>query len=85
MVHCADLSNPTKPMTLYSRWVDLLLEEFHLQGDKERQLNMEISPMCDRFNATVEKSQVCALKNLFSSLLPVGLLAKFALEICLHI
>ncbi|CAG0886801.1 unnamed protein product [Darwinula stevensoni] len=58
MVHCADLSNPTKPMALYSRWVDLLLEEFHLQGDKERQLSMEISPMCDRFNATVEKSQV---------------------------
>lgn len=58
MLHCADLSNPTKPLELYKRWVDRIMEEFFQQGDKERQLNLEISPMCDRYNATVEKSQV---------------------------
>ncbi|KAL7291085.1 hypothetical protein TKK_0015215 [Trichogramma kaykai] len=58
LVHCADLSNPTKPLPLYRRWVDLLMEEFFQQGDKERELNMDISPMCDRHNATIEKSQV---------------------------
>lgn len=36
LVHCADLSNPTKPLSLYKRWVDLLMEEFFQQGDKER-------------------------------------------------
>jgi hypothetical protein len=34
MVHCADLSNPTKPLDLYRRWVDLIMEEFFRQGDK---------------------------------------------------
>jgi cAMP-specific phosphodiesterase 4 len=58
LVHCADLSNPTKPLQLYRRWVSLLMEEFFLQGDKERAAGMDISPMCDRHNATVEKSQV---------------------------
>ncbi|KRF78079.1 3',5'-cyclic-AMP phosphodiesterase isoform X14 [Drosophila virilis] len=58
LVHCADLSNPTKPLSLYKRWVALLMEEFFLQGDKERESGMDISPMCDRHNATIEKSQV---------------------------
>jgi cAMP-specific phosphodiesterase 4 len=58
MVHCADLSNPTKPLGIYRKWVDRIVEEFFLQGDKEREHGMEISAMCDRFNQSVEKSQV---------------------------
>ncbi|XP_066146046.1 3',5'-cyclic-AMP phosphodiesterase isoform X4 [Euwallacea fornicatus] len=58
LVHCADLSNPTKPLRLYRLWVERLMEEFFRQGDKEREGNMDISPMCDRHNATIEKSQV---------------------------
>ncbi|XP_074028645.1 phosphodiesterase dunce isoform X5 [Leptinotarsa decemlineata] len=58
LVHCADLSNPTKPLALYKRWVDLLMEEFFQQGDKEREAKMDISPMCDRHSATIEKTQV---------------------------
>lgn len=34
------------------------MEEFFQQGDKERECGMDISPMCDRHNATIEKSQV---------------------------
>jgi hypothetical protein len=34
------------------------MEEFFQQGDKEREAGLEISPMCDRSNATIEKSQV---------------------------
>nr|XP_022917601.1 cAMP-specific 3',5'-cyclic phosphodiesterase isoform X2 [Onthophagus taurus] len=58
LVHCADLSNPTKPLALYRRWVDLLMEEFFRQGDREREAHMDISPMCDRHSATIEKTQV---------------------------
>ncbi|KAL0277908.1 UNVERIFIED_CONTAM: hypothetical protein PYX00_005025 [Menopon gallinae] len=58
LVHCADLSNPTKPLELYRRWVALLMEEFFQQGDREREQNLDISPMCDRHSATIEKSQV---------------------------
>ncbi|XP_058063271.1 cAMP-specific 3',5'-cyclic phosphodiesterase, isoforms N/G [Anopheles bellator] len=58
LVHCADLSNPTKPLPLYRRWVRRLMEEFFRQGDRERAAGMDVSPMCDRLSATVESSQV---------------------------
>ncbi|TRY97573.1 hypothetical protein DNTS_002605 [Danionella cerebrum] len=58
MVHCADLSNPTKPLDLYRQWTDRIMEEFFHQGDRERARGMEISPMCDKHTASVEKSQV---------------------------
>lgn len=58
LLHCADLSNPTKPLHLYKKWVEGIMEEFYQQGDKERDLGLDISPMCDRYNSTVEKSQV---------------------------
>uniref|UniRef100_A0A8C9TNZ6 Phosphodiesterase n=1 Tax=Scleropages formosus TaxID=113540 RepID=A0A8C9TNZ6_SCLFO len=58
MVHCADLSNPTKPLQLYRQWTDRIMEEFFSQGDRERERGMEISPMCDKHTASVEKSQV---------------------------
>ncbi|XP_062483531.1 cAMP-specific 3',5'-cyclic phosphodiesterase 4C isoform X5 [Pezoporus occidentalis] len=58
MVHCADLSNPTKPLELYRQWTDRVMVEFFRQGDQEREKGMEISPMCDKHTASVEKSQV---------------------------
>ncbi|XP_037584311.1 cAMP-specific 3',5'-cyclic phosphodiesterase 4A [Cebus imitator] len=58
MVHCADLSNPTKPLELYRQWTDRIMAEFFQQGDRERERGMEISPMCDKHTASVEKSQV---------------------------
>ena len=63
MVHCADLSGPTKPLPIYRRWCDRIMEEFFQQGDKEREACLDISPMCDRFNATIEKSQVCNVRK----------------------
>ncbi|XP_061458192.1 cAMP-specific 3',5'-cyclic phosphodiesterase 4C [Rhineura floridana] len=58
IVHCADLSNPTKPLELYREWTDRIMVEFFHQGDREREKGMEISPMCDKHNASIEKSQV---------------------------
>ncbi|XP_054478959.1 cAMP-specific 3',5'-cyclic phosphodiesterase 4C [Anoplopoma fimbria] len=58
MVHCADLSNPTKPLELYRNWTDRIMVEFFTQGDRERDKGMEISPMCDKQNASIEKNQV---------------------------
>uniref|UniRef100_A0A183CBD0 Phosphodiesterase n=1 Tax=Globodera pallida TaxID=36090 RepID=A0A183CBD0_GLOPA len=57
-IHLADLSNPTKPIDLYRQWNERILEEYWRQGDREKQLGLEISPMCDRGNVTVEKSQI---------------------------
>jgi len=59
LVHCSDLSNPTKPLDLYRRWVERVMQEFFRQGDLEREQDLDVSPMCDRRTATIEKSQVC--------------------------
>ncbi|KAI6211381.1 Phosphodiesterase [Aphelenchoides besseyi] len=58
MIHLADLSNPTKPIELYRCWNERILEEYWRQGDKEKEQGLEVSPMCDRGNVTIEKSQV---------------------------
>ncbi|KAK0393047.1 hypothetical protein QR680_000032 [Steinernema hermaphroditum] len=58
MIHLADLSNPTKPIELYRCWNERICEEYWRQGDREKDLGLEISPMCDRTNVTLEKSQV---------------------------
>uniref|UniRef100_UPI003AAB9019 3',5'-cyclic-AMP phosphodiesterase 4B-like isoform X4 n=1 Tax=Centroberyx gerrardi TaxID=166262 RepID=UPI003AAB9019 len=58
MVHCADLSNPTKSLDLYRQWTDRIMDEFFHQGDRERERGMEISPMCDKHTASVERTQV---------------------------
>ena len=58
MVHCADLSNPTKPLALYRRWTSNILEEFFQQGDKEREKGLNISPNCDRNKVSVNQSQI---------------------------
>ncbi|XP_013362709.1 PREDICTED: cAMP-specific 3',5'-cyclic phosphodiesterase 4C isoform X2 [Chinchilla lanigera] len=58
LVHCADLSNPTKPLPLYRQWTDRIMAEFFQQGDQERESGLDISPMCDKHTASVEKSQV---------------------------
>ncbi|GMR35893.1 hypothetical protein PMAYCL1PPCAC_06088, partial [Pristionchus mayeri] len=58
MIHLADLSNPTKPIDLYQQWNMRILEEYWRQGDEEKKAGLEVSPMCDRGNVTIEKSQV---------------------------
>ncbi len=44
------------------------MEEFFRQGDKERERGMEISAMCDKHTASVEKSQVTLDLSLTSTL-----------------
>ena len=57
-IHAADLGHNTKLFQISLRWVELLSEEFWLQGDKEKKMNLSISFLCDRENTDVPKSQV---------------------------
>ena len=58
MLHCADLSNPTKPEKVYREWVTRVMDEFFRQGDRERALGYDVSPMCDRSAVKVPNAQV---------------------------
>ena len=63
LIHCADLAHNTKLFKISIKWVELLQEEFWLQGDKEKSLNLPVSFLCDRENYNVPKSQVGFLKG----------------------
>lgn len=58
IIHSADISNPTKPLCVYDKWVDLLFQEFFSQGDVEKEKNLPISPLCDRETTSLPKSQI---------------------------
>lgn len=57
-LHCADLGNPTKPRPIMMEWTRLIIEEFFRQGDKEKALQMPVSPMMDRSKPNIEPSQI---------------------------
>lgn len=57
VIKCADISNPARKLVLSKQWSELIMEEFFRQGDKEKQLNLPISYLCDRYITTIPKSQ----------------------------
>jgi hypothetical protein len=58
LLHGIDISNAARPEALSRRWTDNILEEFFLQGDIERNLGRDISPLCDRTKVSRPGSQV---------------------------
>uniref|UniRef100_A0A0K8T5G5 PDEase domain-containing protein n=3 Tax=Lygus hesperus TaxID=30085 RepID=A0A0K8T5G5_LYGHE len=58
VLHCCDISHPANKWQLHYRWTTSLLEEFFRQGDKERELGLPFSPLCDRNNIMIAESQI---------------------------
>ena len=58
MMHACDISNPTRPWELCELWGEKVMQEFFIQGDKERELGLPISYLCDRNTVVIPKSQV---------------------------
>ena len=76
VLKCADLGHTFLPTPLHIRWVKLLEEECFLQGDRERNNDMSISPLFDRSKKGIIISQtgffemvvlpmVCALCDVY--------------------
>uniref|UniRef100_A0AAR2IX96 Phosphodiesterase n=1 Tax=Pygocentrus nattereri TaxID=42514 RepID=A0AAR2IX96_PYGNA len=58
MLHAADISHPAKRWNLHYRWTQALMEEFFRQGDKEAELGLPFSPLCDRKATMIAQSQI---------------------------
>ncbi|XP_074550081.1 dual specificity calcium/calmodulin-dependent 3',5'-cyclic nucleotide phosphodiesterase 1A [Halichoeres trimaculatus] len=58
LLHTADISHPAKRWELHHTWTSSLLEEFFRQGDKEAELGLPFSPLCDRNSTMVAQSQI---------------------------
>ena len=63
LIHAADLAHNTKLFNISLKWVELLSEEFWLQGDKEKSMNLPVSFLCDRDNYNIPQSQVGFIKG----------------------
>ena len=63
LIHAADLAHNTKLFNISLRWVELLSEEFWLQGDKEKSMNLPVSFLCDRDSYNIPQSQVGFIKG----------------------
>lgn len=62
-LHAADLGNPAKPESVMAVWTARISEEFFRQGDAEKKLGLKVSPMMDRTQPSIPKSQVDLLSS----------------------
>jgi len=62
IIKLADISNPSKTFDVAEVWARRVLEEFWQQGDKEKDLGIPISPLCDRATTDFDMSQVNFVK-----------------------
>ena len=58
ILKASDISNPSRPLSVYQPWIDGVIKEFFAQGDAERELGLPISMNCDRKTVDVNKCQV---------------------------
>ena len=63
ITHIADLFHNYRKFEISLRWVELLSNEFWKQGDKEKELGLPVSFMCDRNDIDVPTSQIKFLTN----------------------
>ncbi|OAF69733.1 cAMP-specific 3',5'-cyclic phosphodiesterase 7B [Intoshia linei] len=64
ILHAADISNPAKIWKYHSKWSIMLTKEFFNQGEKEKELNIPISPLCNEFRCNIAKSQIGFVTNI---------------------
>ncbi|XP_011880221.1 PREDICTED: high affinity cAMP-specific and IBMX-insensitive 3',5'-cyclic phosphodiesterase 8A isoform X1 [Vollenhovia emeryi] len=59
MIKCADVSNPTRPLSCCVEWARRIAEEYFNQTDEEKKLKMPVvMPMFDRMTCSIPKSQI---------------------------
>ena len=63
LIHSADLGHNAKLFKVSLKWVSLLTEEFWLQGDKEKSMNLPVSFLCDRSSYNIPQSQIGFIKG----------------------
>jgi len=62
LLHGADISNPCRPWTICEAWAGLVLGEFFLQGDREKQLGVPVQMLNNRDTVSKPSSQVAFIE-----------------------
>jgi len=58
ILHAADMGNPTKPWIICKAWAYLIMDEFFMQGDQEKQLGIPIQALNDRDKVKIAHAQI---------------------------
>jgi hypothetical protein len=58
LLHIADVSNPVRPEDIMTKWAKATQREFFVQGDKEKELGMPVSPFMDRHSVNLAKMEI---------------------------
>lgn len=64
MVKCSDLSNEIRKQNISRRWAKMVLEEFFAQSDKERELELPVTPFMDKHKIIIAKEQINFIEKL---------------------
>jgi hypothetical protein len=57
LLKCSDISNVVRPCEVYQKWAFRVADEFFAQGDREKNLGMQVAPMMDREMASIPEMQ----------------------------
>ena len=86
LIHSSDVSNPTKPFNVYMNWANKVMSEFYRQGDKEKEMNLPVSFLCDRENTNLPKGQIGFIEGVvlpfYMNIIKFFPLLKFTVENC---
>ena len=63
IMHISDLFHNFRKIEISLKWVEALSNEFWNQGDKEKELGLSVSFLCDREDIDVPKSQISFIKT----------------------
>ncbi|CAG9460667.1 unnamed protein product [Pedinophyceae sp. YPF-701] len=58
ILHLADLSNPLKPAELAEKWAQRVTQEFWRQGDREKEMGLQVAAMMDRDKTVLSQTQI---------------------------
>jgi calcium/calmodulin-dependent 3',5'-cyclic nucleotide phosphodiesterase len=62
LLHCADISNPARPLARCREWGRRVQEELFSQGDLEREMGLDVTRACDRSAATPAENQAAFIR-----------------------
>jgi len=58
LIKAADLSNPARPFHIAKYWAHMVQEEFFLQGEREKERGLKVSPYMSRGNSSISQMQI---------------------------
>ena len=65
---CADIGHGARKLEIHMQWTSLITKEFFKQGELEKENGIALTPLCDRENCVISKSQVGFLEFLVKPL-----------------